>query len=209
MPLLAAACVPPSLQVETQLRHVNAHFARLNGMSGAHGLDLYGRTAALLTAPAAPPPALQRKPSKRLPLREETRALLRQAHGKTAPSQQQQQQQQGSLPGSPGGTSSQQLLTQLASRTPSITLAPGGVPAGMSRQSTVRFDIPMHEASQGAGGGGAGPQALTGLGMRHSHSYGGGAPAGVLQIPDERQERLEPYRCAVAGRLLTACMHAR
>eukprot|EP00887_Chlorella_sp_A99_P007742 scaffold20.g7742.t1 len=51
-------------QVETQLRDVNAAFARLNGLSGAHALDLYGRT----TIRQETAPALIKHAHTRLPL---------------------------------------------------------------------------------------------------------------------------------------------
>lgn len=56
--------------METQLRDVNARFARLYGMSGAHALDLYGRTN-LPRGPAAKEPekpGAGRRPGKRLPI---------------------------------------------------------------------------------------------------------------------------------------------
>ncbi|RMZ56390.1 hypothetical protein APUTEX25_004773, partial [Auxenochlorella protothecoides] len=55
-------------QVETQLREVSASFARLNGMAGAHALDLYGRTTADEGAAPARRTDLVRRASKRVPL---------------------------------------------------------------------------------------------------------------------------------------------
>lgn len=54
--------------METQLRDVNAQFARLNGLSAAHALDLYGRNTIRQEQATPEQPVLQRKPSKRLPL---------------------------------------------------------------------------------------------------------------------------------------------
>lgn len=183
--------VLPRPQVETQLRQVNAQFARLNGMSGAHMLDLYGRTA--VQAPAAPPPqpALARKASKRLPLSETTRALIRQAHSRLT--------QVGSLPGSQAASqpgSPQRLPersgasgSQGPSRSPSLSLAQPGI----SRTSTVRFDVPP--------GGTATHGSLPVPDQQAAGSARGGsasAAAGVLHIPAERdadrEERLLPYR---------------
>lgn len=197
MPLLC----PLRAQVETQLRQVNAQFARLNGMSGAHMLDLYGRTAVVAPPPAAPAAALQRKASKRLPLSEATRALIRQAHSKlprdvlggSLPGS-----QAASQPGSPpvGGAAAGALLaSQPASRTPSASFGAGGVlhlGGALSRQATVRFDMPQQAGQAAAGGagqaGGSRPPAAAG-------------PGGVLHIPDEREDRLLPYRSGLRGPL--------
>lgn len=190
--------VPPA-QVETQLRQVNAHFARLNGMSGAHVLDLYGRTAAQQAAPSAPQQALSRKPSARLPLRDSTRELIRQAHSKLLSYQ----------PGSPsaaGGVSGSQPGSFLPSRAPSLTFGQGGgaPPLGlgsgsMSRHATVRFDVPGTDA-QAPASPKAGGQRLV---QRVASASGAG---GVLQIPDEREERLQPYRFVCAPHALAACL---
>ena len=167
--------------METQLRQVNAHFARLNGMSGAHMLDLYGRTTANRAPPAAAAPSLQRKASKRLPLREATRALLRQAHSKlpqgvAAGLLQPRSPERGSLDGSQPGSAPASATT---SRTPSLSFANGGGPGVLGvtlpRQATVRFDVPAGEAA----------------GVPRTASA-----SGVLQVPDEREERLLPYRWA-------------
>lgn len=172
----------PAQQVETQLRQVNAHFARLNGMSGAHMLDLYGRTAVQQAAAAAPAQALSRKASKRLPLSETTRALLRQAHSKVSPEV--LAGLAGSQPSSPPVGAAGQLPSAPASRTPSITMGSGGVlqlGGNLLRQATVRFDVPVAAQQQQQQ---AMPQRS--------------ASAGVLHIPDEssaQEDRLLPYRC--------------
>lgn len=179
-------------QVETQLREVNAHFARLNGMSGAHMLDLYGRTAAQQAAAPPSAPALARKPSKRLALSESTRALIRQAHSKIPKEALAglSGSQAGSQPGSPpvGGVAPQ-LPSAPVSRTPSVSQGPGGalqLGGELSRQpTTVRFDMT---------GGGGSPVARAASALA--------AQPGVLQIPDEREDRLLPYRCAA---LALAC----
>lgn len=70
MPCLMPCLPTRSLQVETQLRDVNARFARLYGVSGAHALDLYGRTNLPKSpAPAAPEASgVARRTGKRLPI---------------------------------------------------------------------------------------------------------------------------------------------
>lgn len=193
-------------QVETQLRQVNAHFARLNGMSGAHVLDLYGRTTANRLGPVAAQPAQSRKASKRLPLREATRQLIRQAHSKLP---------QGSSvggggtppPGSPPGNRSSadggslppsQTVSFNASRAPSSATAFGITPpaaaagelsAAVSRQATVRFDVGPGEGQAPA------VRRISSASATSAGGRGGGRGAsGVLHIPDEREERLQPYR---------------
>lgn len=169
---------PTLAQVETQLRQVNAQFARLNDTSGAHVLDLYGRTAAM---PRADEPqqqaALQRKASKRIPISETTRALIRQAHSKLP-----REMLGGSLPGS-----------QAASQ-------PSSPPVGGSRGGLGAFGTPsvsFDRAIQGARGAAGRPAAAAQpAGSRPGTTQG---PGGVLRIPeesDERAQRLLPYRCA-------------
>lgn len=202
--------------METQLRQVNAQFARLNGMSGANVLDLYGRTAAQQLAPAVAAPELRRAASKRLPLRETTRALLRQAHSKLP------QSSLGSpaggdgagfesLPGSVAGSLPvSRMPSTTAGQGPGLSGANLGLSMGgaMSRQATVRFDVP----SGGSGEAGVVPRISS---ARFASERGaGGGPrvvprvasagavgAGVLQIPDEREERLQPYRWGLGSRL--------
>jgi hypothetical protein len=177
-------------QVEAALRQVNAHFARLNGVGGAHTLDLYGRTTAARPAAAAAQPAAARKAGKRLPLREATRELIRQAHSKRPAG--------GDSTGGPasparrdsleGGSLPPSAAPSLpASRTPSFTVgaraAQGvlGLPGGaLSRQATVRFD--MGPAQQ------QGPPGVP------RPASAAAAPPGVLRIPEQREERLLPYR---------------
>ena len=68
-------------QVENQLRAVNAQFARLSGVSGAHAwsLDLYGRMPAAKDEPQAQRSSLQRRASRKVPLPEATQALVQYA----------------------------------------------------------------------------------------------------------------------------------
>ena len=178
---------------------MNIQFARLNGMSGAHMLDLYGRTAVQQAAPSAPQPELQRKPSKRLPLKEATRVLLRQAHSKLP--QGSLGSLSGSQPGSPqvappGGATAGGAPSGLGSRpggdgaaAAAASQPPSRTPSSLvpvSRQGTVRFDVPPNGGEPEGGGEPA----------QHSASAFAAAAATprVLHIPDEREERLLPYR---------------
>ena len=175
-------------QVETQLRDVNARFARLNGLSGAHVLDLYGRTSERQEALSARASALARKPTRNQGMSRSAKALVRQAHSRLLLGG-------GSVDGgSPGplarlaggGSAGGSVAGSMpASRVPSLTPSrlsldgrPGAAsladPATAPRQATVRFDVP---SSPGRGAG--------------------VAPPGVLHVPpslDEREERLLPYR---------------
>ena len=198
----SASCRAPRPQVETQLRQVNAQFARLNGMSGAHMLDLYGRTAVQAPAAPAPQPALTRKPSKRLPLSETTRALIRQAHSRLP------RDALGSLPGSQAASQPGSPPVRLEGSGPSGSEAPSRSPSlglhqagGISRASTVRFDVPPGSAA--APGVLPVPdqqaqQAQQAAAGAPSRSGSARAAAGVLHIPAERdaerEERLLPYR---------------
>lgn len=193
---------PTPSQVETALRSVNASFARLNGMSGAHMLDLYGRTAVVAAAAAPRPSQLSRKPSKRLPLSEATRALIRQAHSKLP------REALGSLPGSAAASQPGSPALPLGlggaslapSRTPSLSFGQGGMlqpsalTGALSRQATVRFDV---SADGQPAAGGSGPSRLQPPSRSASALGSRVAAAGVLHIPDEpdeRADRLLPYR---------------
>jgi hypothetical protein len=55
-------------QVTTQLREINTHFSRLNGVSGVHVLDLYGRPPQEDAFPTALMPTLSKKSSRRAPM---------------------------------------------------------------------------------------------------------------------------------------------
>lgn len=175
--LTTASPSPSHPQVETQLRQVNAQFARLNDTSGAHVLDLYGRTA-VVPRPEEPPEqaALQRKASKRIALSETTRALIRQAHSKLP-----REMLGGSLPGS-------QAASQPGS--PPVAAGRGGPGAAAA------FGTPSVSFERGGlGAAGAVGQAAA-AGSRPGTSQG---PGGVLRIPeesDERAQRLLPYRWA-------------
>jgi hypothetical protein len=65
-------------QVESQLRAVNAQFARLSGVSGSHSwsLDLYGRMPNGREETQSQRTTLQRRPSRKQPLPEATQALV-------------------------------------------------------------------------------------------------------------------------------------
>ncbi len=170
--MLVPSPTPPRLQVETQLRQVNAQFARLNDTSGAHVLDLYGRTAVVpRTEEPQEQAALQRKASKRMQLSETTRALIRQAHSKLP-----RDMLGGSLPGS-----------QAASQ-------PGSPPVGGGARGTPSVSFRQPAAATGAAVGQA--AVAQAAGSRPGTAQG---PGGVLRIPeesDERAQRLLPYRCA-------------
>lgn len=68
-------------QVEGQLRAVNAQFARLSGVSGAHAwsLDLYGRMPTARDEPQQQGAVLQRRASRKAPLPEGAQALVQYA----------------------------------------------------------------------------------------------------------------------------------
>ncbi|KAL6785838.1 hypothetical protein ACKKBG_A00370 [Auxenochlorella protothecoides x Auxenochlorella symbiontica] len=192
-------------QVETQLREVSASFARLNGMAGAHALDLYGRTTADEGAAPARRTDLVRRASKRVPLSSVQQAAVRAAQSRSA-----------AVSFSAGHRRSLEGLPDL----PRQGSAGGDAGGAVAEEEPVLMEM-RPRGLQGQGGGERGdagvvhaPAAPAAAGARSVRFDVAPAPgdgsspgadaaspvAGVLRLDPgvagarDREERLRPYR---------------